>query len=91
MDDSLNHKIALKGKRGIKKNTGMENPKQARICFKSMNVKQIYFKKNKNLCTHDSFKVQNQQAYKYTNFLQRWLCPANYKLIIIRSILIQGW
>ncbi len=44
MDDRPHHKNGFRGKRGIKKNTGTENPKQARICFsrKSMNVKQIF-------------------------------------------------
>lgn len=49
MDDHLHHKIGFERKRGIKKNTDMENPKQARICFsrKPMNVKQIFQKKKK--------------------------------------------
>jgi hypothetical protein len=65
MDDHLHHKIGFEGKRGIKKNTDMENPKQARICFsrKPMIVKQIFQKKIKILVpmTQNWFKVQTQQ------------------------------
>jgi hypothetical protein len=65
MDDHLHHKIGFERKRGIKKNTDMENPKQARICFsrKPMNVKQIFQKKIKISVpmTQNLFKVQTQQ------------------------------